>query len=149
MKIFVLLTALSLLTLSRVSYAAQYVQSSILMSCSMASTCTSIGVDLNQMNLASIEAVFTGSPVGTLGLQISSDDVPLCNTGSANCVTYNPAGNVVNWVTYTGSSEAVTSSGNFLWNLNLAGYRWIRLVYIPTSGTGSLSATYDAKSYTN
>lgn len=134
---------------SHVAFAAQYAQATLISACPMATACTSIGVDLNQMNLSSVEAVFTGSPVGTLTLQISSDNVPPCLQGQANCVTYNPAGNVVNWVTYTGSSEAVSSSGNFLYNLTFVGYRWLRLVYAPTSGTGSLTVTYTAKSATN
>lgn len=129
-------------------FGANYQQTTIISACSMAGNCTSIGLDLNQMTQASIEAVFTGSPTGTLTIQVSADNVSPCNQGQANCVTYNPGGNVVNWVTYTGSSEPVASSGNFLYNLGFAGYRWLRLVYTASSGSGSLSATYNAKSYT-
>lgn len=98
------------------------------------------GVDLDFMALGAIQAVFTGSPVGTLKLQISTDNVPAPTLGSANM-----ASNVVNWSDYTGSSVAVTTSGNFVWNLSFIGYRWIRLAYTKTSGTGSLTVTASGK----
>lgn len=119
----------------------------ILTGCDMSTTsCTSIGLDMNQYFGGSIEAVFTGSPSGTFVVEVSSDNVQPCVVGQANCPSApNPGGNVVNWVTYTGSSESISAAGNFLWNLTHAGYRWVRLVYTKSSGTGSLSATFTGK----
>lgn len=99
---------------------------------------TSIGLDLNQCALGAIQAVWTGAPVGTLILQISCDEV-------AASITSDPAANVVNWTTYTGSSTAVNGAGDFTWNLLDIGYRWLRMKYTKTSGTGSISATFTAK----
>lgn len=97
-------------------------------------TLTSDGLDLQQVPLASIHAVFTGSPVGTLTLEVSNDKVAAVN-GS------NQATNVTTWTTYTGSSQSISASGDFLYNLLSTGYRWIRLKYTRTSGTGSLTVT--------
>ena len=104
----------------------------------MTTTINSLGIDLNQVVLYSIQAVFTGSPVGTLKLQISNDIVNPIATGTQ-------AVEVVNWTDYTGSSTPVTTSGNFVWNCLDVGYRWVRLVYTPTSGSGTLNATISGK----
>lgn len=104
----------------------------------MGASINSIGVDLQQLNLNSIQAVFTGSPVGTLSIQVSNDNV-------AVAAGANPAANVVNWSDYTGSSSAVSGAGNLTYNLTFAGYRWVRLVYTRSSGTGTLNATFTGK----
>lgn len=110
----------------------------------MATSFKSIGIDLNQVILYSIEAVFTGAPVGSLNLEVSNDIVPVASSNS-NPVGADPAANVVNWVTYTGSSTAVSGSGNFLWNVLEAGYRWVRVSYTATSGSGSCSIQMSSK----
>lgn len=104
-------------------------------------TVTSIGVDVNQMYAAAVQAVWSGggTPAGTFALQVSSDIVQVAS-GT------NPAANVVNWITYTNSQvPAGGADGSFLWNLNPMGYRWIRLQYIRTSGTDSLNAIFTGK----
>ncbi len=111
---------------------------------SMTTSFKSIGIDLNQTVLYSIEAVFTGSPVGSFNLEVSNDIVPVASSANAP-VADNPAANVVNWVTYTGSSTAVAGPGNFLWNCLEAGYRWVRVSYTADSGTGSATITFSGK----
>lgn len=103
---------------------------------SMGTSFKSTGIDLNQTVLYSIEAVWTGSPVGSFNLEVSNDIVPV-NPSATNPVGADPAGLVVNWVTYTGSSTAVSGAGNFLWNCLDAGYRWVRVSYTAASGSGS------------
>lgn len=102
-------------------------------------TVVSNGIDMNQIALASIQAVYTGAPVGTLTLEISNDivaiDPTVANQGAA----------VTNWSTYTGSSLAISAAGNFTYNLSDIGYRWIRVKYTKTSGTGTINATLSAK----
>lgn len=97
-----------------------------------AATVSSLPMDCNQIGLAAIQAVWTGSPVGSIFLEISNDET---NTQSA----------IVNWSTYTGSAQAVSGVGNFTWNLNWVGYRWIRVTYTKTSGTGTLGAIFSGK----
>lgn len=100
----------------------------------------SVGIDLNQTVLYSIQAVFTGAPVGTLKLQISNDFVATPTAGGANL-----ASAVTHWTDYTGSSYSVSAAGDFAWNVFDVGYRWVRMVYTKTSGTGSLTATFCGK----
>lgn len=115
-----------------------------LINADMTTTQHSIGLDVNQIALGSIQAVWTGVPVGTLFLEISNDDVPVAAAPNQP-VGADPAANVVNWSTYTGSQLAISGPGNFLWNLVFLGYRWIRLSYTPTSGSGTLNSTASVK----
>lgn len=133
-------TFLFLMLLSSVCLAGRrFTPVKIETACDMSTaTCTSIGTDINQLSQYTIQAVYTGSPVGTFTLQVSTDQVP---TG----VGADPASNVVNWTTYTGSSQAISAAGNFVWNVFPAGYHWVRLLYTKTSGTGSLSAEFNGK----
>lgn len=104
----------------------------------MSGSVTSIGIDLQQLLSYSIQAVFTDAPVGTFKLQWSNDEVQV-SSGS------NPAANVVNWTDYTGTSQAVSAAGNYGWIGAWAGFRWIRLVYTRSSGSGTLNAVFCGK----
>jgi hypothetical protein len=92
---------------------------------SMTSTYTSPSQQLAFMINACIQAVFTGTPVGTLDLQVSNDNV--------------------NWTVYTGSSTTVNGAGSFAWLLADIGFPWIQVVYTASSSTGSLSVTVNGK----
>lgn len=92
---------------------------------SMVSTFTSPSQQLAFMVNACIQAVFIGTPMGTLNLQVSNDNV--------------------NWTTYTGSSTTVSGAGNFAWLLGDIGFPWVQVVYTASSGTGSLSITVNGK----
>lgn len=71
-----------------------------------------------------IQGVWTGtaSPVGTLNLQASNDNS--------------------NWTTISGTSQAVSGAGNFLW-AGTCDWAYLRLAYTRTSGgaTDTLVAT--------
>ena len=105
----------------------------------MSGSLSSNGVNLNQMVKFTIQAVFTGAPVGTLKLQISTDDVPQAPAGQ------NPSANVVNWTDYTGSSLAVSAAGNVAWLVEGSGYQWVRVVYTVTGGTGSMNIEFNGQ----
>lgn len=107
---------------------------------SMGSTVSSIGIDLNQLALGSIQAVWTGTPAGNFTIQVSNDIVQTNPTGT------DPAANVVNWTTYSGSTQAAGgAAGDFMWVLSDIGYRWVRLTYTRSSSTGTLNATFCGK----
>lgn len=107
----------------------------------MSNSLESIGLDINQIFSWSIQAIWTGMPTGTLKVQISNDMVAVAASNSSPNGP-NPAANVVNWSDYSNSSLDITSeSGDWTWVAQLPPYRWIRLVYESTSGSGSLSAT--------
>lgn len=74
----------------------------------------------------SIQAKYTGSPVGTLKIQVSNDD-PL------DTVTQS-------FVDLANSDVAVSAAGTYVYNVEIAYYGWVRLFWDVTSGTGDLSA---------
>lgn len=116
------------------SFGLRFTSSQIVTSGDMSTTeVDSIPVDMNQILNASIQAVYTGSPVGTLKLQFSDSLTLPCNSSS------------IVWNDYTGSSQSITVAGRFAYNLLDAGYRCLRLVYVRTSGTGTLNATFSGK----
>jgi len=91
---------------------------------------TDLSTDIasNAINVArciaySIQIVFTGSPTGEFKLQGSLDD----------------DGDPTNWTDITGSEESVTAAGDLLWNAQGVGYKYVRLVYTSTSGTGTMT----------
>jgi hypothetical protein len=108
---------------------------------SMGANVTSIGVNTNIGKNITIQAVWSGAPVGDFKVQISNDIVEENTLRGAD-----PASNVINWSDYTGSIQAAGgSSGNWMWLDKNIGYHWIRLVYTRTSGTGTLTATFNGK----
>jgi hypothetical protein len=123
----------------------KFFQDNIIASGDMSGNINSIGIDCDQVALGSIQAEWVGAAAnGTLKLQISDDIVPV-QASSMNPVGPNPAGLVVNWSDYTGSTTTVSGPGNFTWNLVYVGYRWIRLVYTVNSGSGTLTANFSGK----
>lgn len=111
----------------------------------MTTSSKSIGIDINQEFSWSIQASWTGTPTGTLTIEVSNDIVPIASM-VGNPVGPNPAANVVNWSTYTGSSVPVTgTSGNWMYISQLGPYRWVRLSYTAISGTGTLNAVMFGK----
>lgn len=101
---------------------------------------TTVGYWLDQVYGIAIQAVFSGSPVGTVKLQGS------CDHGGSGMPGQPPNdAAVVNWNDIKDSSTAVTGAGIVDWNYNGVFYNWIRLVYTATSGTGSLTVTVKTK----
>ncbi len=112
------------------------------------------GIDLQQEWIYSIQANWNAigsgsltSGAGTLKLQISNDNVQLPQM-SGPVAGIDPATNVRNWTDYSGSSYAVvasTGSSSFMWNVLYPGYRWVRMVYTSSSGSGVMSASFFGK----
>jgi ABC-type phosphate transport system substrate-binding protein len=101
---------------------------------SMGASFTSESVLIDQIYGFSMQAVFTGSPVGTFKLQASNDNI---NAKFPQDVT--------NWTDIADSSEAISDAGGITWNFNGAFYRWVRVVYTRSSGSGSCDIFYSAK----
>lgn len=79
-------------------------------------------IQLDQDFGYSVQAVWTGSPTGTLQLEASNDQV-----------TWIPV--------YNSPVEIAAEDGKIMWNAwGTTAYAWARLHYLSTSGTGSLSA---------
>lgn len=84
---------------------------------SMAASFNSSSQQLLFVAMASIQAVFTGAPVGSFKLQISNDNS--------------------NWTDYSGSDYEISAAGNYVWILAVTPFAYVRVVYTRTSGTGS------------
>jgi hypothetical protein len=90
-----------------------------------------MNLDANDIATFNIQAVFTGAPVGTIELQ-ASDDNP-------------PSGTPVNWTPITSTITSVSAAGTYSINYDFPGFSWVQLVYIPTSGSGTLNARINGK----
>jgi hypothetical protein len=78
------------------------------------------------------QCIFTGSPDGAMKLQASNDDVQLEDQ-------------VLNWTDIANSNALVTAAGDLMYNFNGAIYKWVKIVYVFSSGTGSCDVTFLAK----
>lgn len=76
----------------------------------------------------SIQATIEGAPVGSLKIQCSND-----LTKDGNLVS--------NWVDYADSTVAVSGPVQIMYNLKDISFKWIRLSYTFTSGTGLISSS--------
>jgi len=95
-------------------------------------------VDSALYGLVSIQAIWTGSPVGNFFIETSNDVGVLNPDGSV--------GGLVNWTTYTGSLLVAGGvAGNWFWHIEDAGFKWVRLSYAFTSGSGTLNARVNQK----
>lgn len=101
-----------------------------------ANSSTTLGSSIVATNIVafSIQAVATGTPTGTLKVQVSND--PL-SVNSIDAPT--------NWSDLSGATVNVTSSGSFLIPRVESSYQWIRAVYTDT-GAGIQTITTVADS---
>lgn len=95
----------------------------------MSVTITSGALSVSNYNLASLQAVFTGSPNGTFKLQVSNDKVV--------------------WTDYTGSSNTISAAGNLVYGLYRIPYPLVRIIYTPAFGSGTLNVNVNYKSPTS
>ena len=97
----------------------------------MASNITSVQFatepDINEEVSYSVQATWTGSPVGTLKLQASNNIA------------------LLGWTDITSSVVAVNGPGTYLINIERHAYSFVQMVYVATSGSGTLSAVYNSK----
>lgn len=123
-------------------------------STSMSASVASNGVDLQNEFTYSIQILTSGAGVGEFKLQASNDAVPQSPAGvnpiGSNVLLANPSSQVVNWsdISGTQSSISVTGSTTVFFKQADAGYRWVRLAYTSSSGTGFISsANFVGKGY--
>ena len=76
----------------------------------------------------SFQAIYTGVPVGNFILQASND-----------------LSNPTNWIDIPDSDQPIVGSGMIMWNYNGAFYRWVKVFYDATSGSGTCSIAYSSK----
>jgi len=79
-----------------------------------------VAVGLDQDYGYAVQAIWTGGTLaGTVKLQASIDGVT--------------------WSDVTGTSQAVSGAGNFLWNVNGAFYAFVRAYFVYSSGSGAIT----------
>jgi len=111
------------------------------------STLTSSVTNIQFLDDVGYQFVWTGSPVGTIAVQVSADYAQdfsgnVTNSGNWTPITlsYLSGGSFVN------SQSIPTSVGSPVYlDLALLSAPWIRAVYTNSSGTGTLTATITAK----
>lgn len=82
----------------------------------------------------SLQVAFSGSPAGTLKLQASNDPGRINAAESANQAP------IIHWTDVADSTVTVAGAGDAMWTVQNSGYNWVRIVWTPTSGTGSLNS---------
>lgn len=106
----------------------------------MTADVTSTMINIGQLMVGSIQAVWTGTPVGNFTIELSNDVGQTSPDGSVTGVT--------NWSLYTGSTQAAGgAAGNFMWLLDDLGAKWVRFKYTHSSSTGTLNARLNFKAY--
>ena len=110
----------------------KFANEKIISAADMSSSFLSEPILLDQIYGYSFQAVFTGSPNGTFKIQCSNDDV-------------NSSSSVVGWSDVGSSSQAISAAGDLFYNIDAAFYKWVRIVYTRSSGSGSCDVVYFAK----
>jgi hypothetical protein len=102
---------------------------------------TSDPIYLGHIANYSIQLVFTGTPGGNFKLQCSNDmGNPSASKESDRDFQ------IENWTDVADSAQTISAAGNHTWDVQNAGYRWVRVVWTQTSGSGTLtSARFNVK----
>lgn len=100
-------------------------------------------VDLQQVWIYSLQASWTGAPIGEFKLQASNDLSPLFTAQDTPFVA------PTHWTTIAGTvaSTTIINSASFMWNVDSPSYRWVRLVYVASTATGVLTVNALTKGY--
>lgn len=98
----------------------------------MSSDIISLATNLDEVASYSVQAIFTGVPVGTLQLE-GTNDVPRTDTV------------LTNWTIITDSEVDILEAGSYLVNVEFPVYAYVRLHYVRDNGSGTLNARINAK----
>lgn len=83
----------------------------------------------------SIQIFFSGTPGGNFKLQMSND------FGNVQApVEADRDFKIDNWTDIADSALTVSAAGDVAWNYRDAGYRWVRVVWTQTSGSGTITS---------
>lgn len=82
----------------------------------------------------SIQLVFTGTPGGNFKLQMSNDLGRIDAASEAE-----QEASISHWTDIADSAQTISAAGDHAWQVENAGYRWVRVVWTQTSSTGTLT----------
>lgn len=102
--------------------------SALLINGDMSSSLVSYIMNMDKINFVSIQAVFTGTPVGVLKIKIQ--------TGLSS--TYSD---------YTGSSQIVNGAGDVTWTISDISFTNLQVAYTYASGSGVLNIFSSGKQF--
>jgi hypothetical protein len=110
-------------------------------SVSMGATATSDAIRIENIGAYALQMVWSGggAPNGTFKLQGSNDLGPQPPTSTSTVQS------VANWTDLANSSQTISADGDHMWNVSQAGYRWVRVVYTRSSGTGTMAGRFNGK----
>lgn len=102
---------------------------------SMAVSITSDPIWLGHIINYNIQVAFTGSPNGSFKLQVSND------AGRPEAAHEEDRNfGITHWTDMADSNQAIVAAGDHSYEVQAAGHRWVRLVWTPTSGTGTITS---------
>lgn len=91
-----------------------------------ASTVTSVELGLGDLDKFSIHVDFSGATLaGTLSLECSNDNS--------------------DWIMVLDSDQIIASAASHMWNVSGASYQYVRVKWVPTGGTGTITAKATVK----
>lgn len=104
----------------------------------LASTSIAVNVESNvflagRLGGFAVQAVTTGTAAGTLKLQCSNDAGVIPEAGE------HAATGIANWEDVADATEAVNGADVYTLQSTSQFYRWCRVVYVATSGTGNMT----------
>ena len=103
--------------------------SKVLPSTNMNATITGNAINVESMVNVGLILVYAGAaPTGTFSVQYSNAVVP--NAAAIPSTS---------WVTDASLDKAITASGSHITKIVDCGFKWMRLIYTFTSGTGTIS----------
>lgn len=79
-----------------------------------------------------VQLSFIGVPVGTLKLEYSIDKGNSEKGGPEGAV------GVDTYVVLRGSEQSIEEAGTHTWSCTNTGYRWVRIIWEPSYGTGQI-----------
>lgn len=102
---------------------------------SLSADYTSPATPLQQQYAVNIQAIWSGSPVGTFVIQTSLDYSP----GGVSAGSVGVPPNAGTWDTYPGSQQSSSGANSCTWDIPAFGARWFRVKYTSSSGSGTLT----------
>lgn len=85
-------------------------------------------IKLNTMERIVLNSIISGSPDGSLQVQVSDDVV-------------NKETDVLNWIPYPGATQTVLGYTQVAFRIKDVSFRWLRLVYVFVGGSGNITTT--------
>lgn len=87
----------------------------------------------------------TSVPYLLNGLRDYSLQVVFSDTSLEGSLTLECSNNGVDFITVKDSTQAITAGAGHIWDVDGANYRWVRMTWAPSDGTGTMTAYLEIK----